>query len=156
MTPIRLVMCAAVAFACTGLVGPGLRMVSWPPSTSEATAVGTLTYFLYFVTLFLWPALPIVTFVPNIATPVATGLAVAVNVLLFAVTGILVGAGGLASRPLVLGICWVAAIVLLLGMPLAWFPSGLDFLSASGLVGALVVYAFPCWMVWKRRLRVSV
>ena len=150
---MRLVSFAVAVFSFTGLVGPALRLATWPPSTLDATARGTVSYFLYFFTLFLWPTFPIVTFVPNVATATATGLAIGTNVLVFAAAGLLVGVAGLTRWLPLLALSCLAAIGLLLALPLVWFPSGLDSITSTALAAAVAVYSSPCAIVLSRRLR---
>ena len=131
---------AGLLFAVAGLAGPALRLVTWPPSRPEG--------FVYDLVLYLWPTQPLAVIEATSGKLLALLLSVGGNVLLFTVVGLLAGAA--AKHPLTVLALYAAwsAVLLLVGLWGAGFEKG--YLSVYPLAVALLLYALPFWIVFRR------
>ena len=144
---MRLWLYAVVAFAGAGAVGPLVRLLTWPPATLDETTGGRVSYFVYAFTLFLLPASPASVYVKSELGRVL--LVVGLNVFAFALAGLAVGAA--ARSPVTLAFASVVAVGSLLVIPVSRFAGGFDMELSLALAMALLVYAVPCWLIWRRR-----
>jgi hypothetical protein len=129
---MRRVARPVLIFSVAALVGPLLRLVTWPPS-QFMDAPGVFD-FLYQLILLLWPAQPIAVIEVNTGPVIAAATAVGANVLLFAVVGVIVGA--LGSRR-------VALLVIFIGVSFAvvWASGSPAEINLASLTVAIVLYA---------------
>jgi hypothetical protein len=136
-----------VAFGGTGLVGPIVRSLTWPPVALDDSAVGRISYSLYMFTKFLMPASDLSVYAKTAAESVA--IVFGANFAAFAVVGLLVGTAG--RRPVALVFTELSAVGMLLIVPLSRYAAvAWDLEMCVALLAAVTVYVFPCWMVWRR------
>lgn len=104
--------------------------------------------FFYDLVFLLWPAQPLAVIEASIGSFLATSLAIVVNVVIFSVVGLLVGAIVKKTQWLIALYGVVAALILLLAL----WGSGFSAAHFSWLafVVALAVYATPFWLVARR------
>ncbi len=141
---MRGVRIAIVTFAVSGLIGPLVRLATWPPSklTNEASTSASFVYDLVFL---LWPAQLLAVAEASIGQAAAIVVAVGTNVILFALIGIAVGL--VAKKPAAIGTLYalLGVSLLLFGLWGAGFsPAYLNWLAFAV---ALLVYAIPFWVV---------
>jgi hypothetical protein len=109
---------SGMIFLVSALVGPLLRAVTWPPSLTPAQN------FIYDLVLLIWPAQPFAAMESSIGRIMALGYAVAANVVLFGIVGVL--AGLFCRQPV-----WLFAIY------------------AFALAVAFLLYAVPFFLVYR-------
>ena len=135
---------AIMGFSIIGLLGPVLRRMVWPPSGPNGGVMSDLINDLVYL---LWPAQALAAVEVNIGTNKAAFFAVAANILLFGVIGVLLAI--VATRRTLL----VIMFFLLSGLVSYWALWGagfsLKYLNWSALVIALFVYALPFIIVPK-------
>ena len=137
---MRHIALSALIFGVAALVGPLLRLVTWPPSQFMGTP--EVFDFLYELILLLWPAQPIAVMEVNTGPVIAAASAVGANVLLFTLVGLIVGA--LGSRRVAL-----LAIFICVSFAIVWVSvraSGdLAGINVASLLVALLLYAVLFW-----------
>lgn len=138
-----------LVFVATGLVGPLIGWVMWPPGPTESS----LANFLYDLILLLWPAQPLAVMEASPGTPAAAAIAVGANVLVFGIAGMI--AGCVARRPAYLVALYFIACLLVLLVELWIGGFSLANVSPAPLLVALLVYAVPFFSVMRMANRFS-
>lgn len=141
---MRGVWIAILTFGVSGLIGPLVRLATWPPS-KLANDASTSASFVYDLVFLLWPAQLLAVAEASVGQAAAIALAVGTNVILFALVGVMVGL--VAKRPAA-----IVALYALLGVSLLLFGLwGAGFSTAHlnwlAFLVALLVYAIPFLVV---------
>jgi hypothetical protein len=125
-------------FALTGLFGPLLRWATWPPAKLESST------FVSDLVLLIWPTQPLAVIEASAGPALAALAAVGVNVLLFAVLGLLAGVLAERRNGLLLLYLGVGVLVALFALWSAGF--SFAYLNALVLVVGLLMYAIPFYL----------
>lgn len=143
---MRTVMRSAAIFLAAGLAGPLIRWIVpvVPTGPDLSSLIGD---FVYSVVLLLWPAQLLAVVEVNTGRLIAAVISVGANVALFAVVGAITGI--CSRRPI--GIVSIYLVVSVMVVVLAVWASGipLNFIEASAIVCALVLYAIPFLIVFR-------
>jgi hypothetical protein len=142
--PARALIAVGISSAAA-LAGPLIRYVAWPPIMIGEIGAFHLDVFIYDLLFLLWPAQMLAIVETSVGSFAAAMVAIAANVLLCAVIGILVGV--MPSRTTAVLACYlfVSALVTLFALWGAGF--GLAHLNVLALGVALTFYAIPFWVV---------
>ena len=135
---------AVFVFATTALVGPAIRYATWPPSWFERATSARIEGFVYNLVFYLWPAQPLAALVPDEDRFVGLLLAVGVNILLFALIGLIVGGVARQGRLLLV---YGAVCTLLLVCALWGAGYRVQHLGVIPLLLATLVYGIPFWLI---------
>src|SRR5690606_11283102 len=132
-------------FAAFGLVGPAIRVATWPFAWSWDHSSYRSAEFVYELLFCLWAAGWMVAYETMIGTPAAVALAIATNVLVFAMFGMAVG----ESVQRRLGVILAYAVP---GVPLMWWAFwgagyDLEHLQWPPLLTAMVLLIVPVRLV---------
>lgn len=132
-------------FALSGLVGPLVRFLTWPPEKFEELTSASMSEFVYHLVILLWPTQPMAVIEVNIGTLLAGTIAISANVLWFSVIGLVAGIGAKRFSWLIACYVVVSGLVLLVAL----WGSGFDFefFDVPAFTVALLIYAIPFWMV---------
>lgn len=136
---------SALTFAGMGLVGPLIRLATWPPSRFEAIVPSWVSKFVYDLVLLLWPTQPLAAIEANVGWVAAASLTVCANVAFFAMLGAVVGRSG-KTRGRRIGIYFaLCAIICSFELWVAGFSWA--YLNGWALMVALFLYAIPFWVM---------
>ena len=139
---MRRIALTALIFGVAALVGPLLRLVTWPPQQFMGTA--DVFDFLYQLILLLWPAQPLAMMEVNTGPVVALAAAVGANVFLFTLVGLIVGA--LGSRRVALFATFICVSFALVWISV-WASGDLIGIDVAALTVALLLYAVLFWAI---------
>jgi hypothetical protein len=145
---MRVLGYGVLTFAVTGLIGPLIRLATWPPSRFEAANSAEAEHFIYNLVLDLWPALAVLAH----GFLGVTGFfnrhviyTICANVGLFALFGLLVSPFAHRDSGLVAGYAIACGVLAIHGLWLAGFsPSSTQLLA---LIVAMTIVAVPFWLV---------
>lgn len=141
MKPILRFAISTALFAATALVGPLIRLLTWPPQRYEQLTSHSSADFIYHLVVLLWPSQLLAAMEINTGRFVAGLVAVGVNVLLFIILGIVAGASIRWRYGLLSLYVFVSALVLLFALWGAGF--SLSYLNLYAIATALLIYAAP-------------
>jgi hypothetical protein len=133
---MRAVTTCMVVFAGFGLLGPLLRLATWPP------AIGSpFQDFVYELILLVWPTQPLALMEASIGSFAATTVAVAANAILFSVVGAVAGLA--AKRQVNVWVLHVVTCVAIVVLSLWITGSNIRSLDVYVLVVACLLFALP-------------
>ena len=136
-----------LAFALTGLVGPAIRYATWPPSWFETVTSARVAKFIYDLVFYLWPAQVLAALLPESRLDVFL-LALAGNILLFVLMGLVVGAA--TNSPRQVSVAFGAFCTLFLVFALWGAGFDIQYLAVVPFLLAISVYGIPFWLVAAR------
>jgi hypothetical protein len=129
---------ALAAFIVVGLLGPLIRLLTWPPAGTGSAQED----FIYDIVLLLWPAQPVALGAAGTAGWVSVIMAASLNVLAFGCVG--VTAIALGARRLALLLTYAFTCGLIYSWAVLWgLKTNGSYLSRLAIVIALAAYAVP-------------
>ena len=141
---MRAIVLSTLVFVAGALVGPLLRLATWPPSKFMEGALLPIGDFIYYLVLLLWPAQLLAVIEVSTGRVVAGVVAVRVNILLFSLVGVV--AGILAKWRLALLALYLFTCVMVLCFAV-WAVGSLADTNIYSLMVALLLYAIPFWVI---------
>jgi hypothetical protein len=128
------------SFAATGLLGPAIRALLWPPSQGGVAG----SRFVHELVLLLWPAQILAAHDVEGLANAAAIFAIGVNVLLFLVIGSIAAA---AVRNVTLYSAFAAAVLAVVAWwALLWTGYDISYLNWASLVTACLTYGTILYM----------
>jgi len=125
-------------FAAAALVGPLIRLLSWPPGSLEASGSARAEDLLYEILGYLWPTQPLAVFAPADSVVVGFIFASLANIALFAVVGRITDA--VSRRRHGVPVWYSAYCALLLAFGLFESGAKLKYFSVSAFGASIVFY----------------
>lgn len=141
---MRAIIPSGLLFVGVGFLGPLVHWASWPPNNTSPSA-----NFIYDVTLLSWPMQPLAVMEVSMGGHFALAIAVATNVLLFAVLGAL--AGILSKKKGLLFALYIVVCAITVLFALWAFGTPLSYSNVSALVSVALLYALLFFAVFKLR-----
>jgi hypothetical protein len=137
---------SVIAFAAFGLLGPLIRLATWPPSSLFFGSI-RLEGLVYDLVFYLWLTQPLAVYESEVGTTVAGMGALLANVLLCALLGVAIGE--IASRCFSLRLAY-GILACGLGAYAVW-GAGFDvtYIGFFPFAIALALYAIPVWVIAK-------
>jgi len=130
-----------LVFILTGLVGPIIRWMTWPPSAHENKTSTILSSFVDDLVFLLWPTQPLAAIEVNTGPIVAGLVAAGTNMALFAIIGMLAGllfTGRVGLLTLYIMVVLLASLFSLWGAGFS-----LAYINFTALAVGLLIYASP-------------
>lgn len=145
LSVMRRTLASTVLFLCIGIVGPVLKLATWPPSAFEARFSERTVGFVNDLVILLWP--PVLIGDGEGGVKLLLALA-GINLLFFVVLGAIVGVIGTTRGRLL-------TVYLVLCALIAWLEfwgAGFSrvYLNLGALLVAIILYAVPFAIIIRR------
>jgi hypothetical protein len=141
---MRIARFGLLVFVVMALVGPLIRLLTWPSSRVGGVLSEGVGTFIYELVLLLWPTQPLAVMEVTIGQVAAIGLAIGANVALFALLGLATVA---ALRRDLLKVMYIAVCVVVVICAVWWAGFSVSEVHWFAVVSALALYAVPFALV---------
>lgn len=136
---------AALVFAAASLVGPLIRLSTWPPSDFEQATSEATANFVYDLVFYLWPTQALMAYESSFGLFAAAIMSIGGNILFFLCFGYVVS---VLSRSLAGLMLAYAGTCGLLAVMASWASGfGTDQVNFAAVLAALGVYGFAIGLV---------
>lgn len=135
---------STLVFAITGLIGPLLRLLTWPPGQFTDRFGETVASFVYDLVLLIWPTQPLAVMEASIGALAGVTVAIFGNVMLLGLLGLVV-ASFVTDKGLVFPFVATMIAIFLFALWMSGF--SMAGVTLIAYVCAVCIYAIPFWLV---------